>query len=284
MAIVIENLRHTYAVGSTYRHDALVDVSLRINDGESVGIIGHTGSGKTTLVRHINGLLMATSGSVSVDGIEINKNNVKDIRKKVGLVFQYPEHQLFEETVFMDIGYGLFKQGYERKFVEEKIIETIDIIGLDKSLLEKSPFRLSGGEKRKVAIAGVLAMKPNVLILDEPAAGLDPKGRDEIFEAVVKYKKENNATIILVSHSMEDLARYVDRIVVLNKGRIEMDGEVADVFRNDAILKKIGLSVPHITRFMRLLQEKIPDLNSDVFTVEAAKEEILSFVSKRAMQ
>ncbi len=284
MAIVIENLRHTYAVGSTYRHDALVDVSLRINDGESVGIIGHTGSGKTTLVRHINGLLMATSGSVSVDGIEINKNNVKDIRKKVGLVFQYPEHQLFEETVFMDIGYGLFKQGYERKFVEEKIIETIDIIGLDKSLLEKSPFRLSGGEKRKVAIAGVLAMKPKVLILDEPAAGLDPKGRDEIFEAVVKYKKENNATIILVSHSMEDLARYVDRIVVLNKGRIEMDGEVADVFRNDAILKKIGLSVPHITRFMRLLQEKIPDLNSDVFTVEAAKEEILSFVSKRAMQ
>jgi len=284
MAIVIENLRHTYAVGSTYRHDALVDVSLRINDGESVGIIGHTGSGKTTLVRHINGLLMATSGSVSVDGIEINKNNVKDIRKKVGLVFQYPEHQLFEETVFMDIGYGLFKQGYERKFVEEKIIETIDIIGLDKSLLEKSPFRLSGGEKRKVAIAGVLAMKPNVLILDEPAAGLDPKGRDEIFEAVVKYKKENNATIILVSHSMEDLTRYVDRIVVLNKGRIEMDGEVADVFRNDAILKKIGLSVPHITRFMRLLQEKIPDLNSDVFTVEAAKEEILSFVSKRAMQ
>jgi energy-coupling factor transport system ATP-binding protein len=227
---------------------------------------------------------MATSGSVSVDGIEINKNNVKDIRKKVGLVFQYPEHQLFEETVFMDIGYGLFKQGYERKFVEEKIIETIDIIGLDKSLLEKSPFRLSGGEKRKVAIAGVLAMKPKVLILDEPAAGLDPKGRDEIFEAVVKYKKENNATIILVSHSMEDLARYVDRIVVLNKGRIEMDGEVADVFRNDAILKKIGLSVPHITRFMRLLQEKIPDLNSDVFTVEAAKEEILSFVSKRAMQ
>jgi len=284
MAIVIENLRHTYAVGSTYRHDALVDVSLRINDGESVGIIGHTGSGKTTLVRHINGLLMATSGSVSVDGIEINKNNVKDIRKKVGLVFQYPEHQLFEETVFMDIGYGLFKQGYERKFVEEKIIETIDIIGLDKSLLEKSPFRLSGGEKRKVAIAGVLAMKPKVLILDEPAAGLDPKGRDEIFETVVKYKKENNATIILVSHSMEDLARYVDRIVVLNKGRIEMDGEVADVFRNDAILKKIGLSVPHITRFMRLLQEKIPDLNSDVFTVEAAKEEILSFVSKRAMQ
>jgi len=284
MAIVIENLRHTYAVGSTYRHDALVDVSLRINDGESVGIIGHTGSGKTTLVRHINGLLMATSGSVSVDGIEINKNNVKDIRKKVGLVFQYPEHQLFEETVFMDIGYGLFKQGYERKFVEEKIIETIDIIGLDKSLLEKSPFRLSGGEKRKVAIAGVLAMKPKVLILDEPAAGLDPKGRDEIFEAVVKYKKENNATIILVSHSMEDLARYVDRIVVLNKGRIEMDGEVADVFRNDSILKKIGLYVPHITRFMRLLQEKIPDLNSDVFTVEAAKEEILSFVSKRAMQ
>jgi len=284
MAIVIENLRHTYAVGSTYRHDALVDVSLRINDGESVGIIGHTGSGKTTLVRHINGLLMATSGSVSVDGIEINKNNVKDIRKKVGLVFQYPEHQLFEETVFMDIGYGLFKQGYERKFVEEKIIETIDIIGLDKSLLEKSPFRLSGGEKRKVAIAGVLAMKPKVLILDEPAAGLDPKGRDEIFETVVKYKKENNATIILVSHSMEDLARYVDRIVVLNKGRIEMDGEVADVFRNDSILKKIGLSVPHITRFMRLLQEKIPDLNSDVFTVEAAKEEILSFVSKRAMQ
>jgi len=284
MAIVIENLRHTYAVGSTYRHDALVDVSLRINDGESVGIIGHTGSGKTTLVRHINGLLMATSGSVSVDGIEINKNNVKDIRKKVGLVFQYPEHQLFEETVFMDIGYGLFKQGYERKFVEEKIIETIDIIGLDKSLLEKSPFRLSGGEKRKVAIAGVLAMKPKVLILDEPAAGLDPKGRDEIFETVVKYKKENNATIILVSHSMEDLARYVDRIVVLNKGRIEMDGEVADVFRNDSILKKIGLYVPHITRFMRLLQEKIPDLNSDVFTVEAAKEEILSFVSKRAMQ
>lgn len=284
MAIVIENLRHTYAVGSTYKHDALIDVSLRINDEESVGIIGHTGSGKSTLVQHINGLLMPTGGRVSVDEIEINKNNIKDIRKKVGLVFQYPEHQLFEETVFMDIGYGLFKQGHERKAVEEKIIETIDIIGLDKSLLEKSPFRLSGGEKRKVAIAGVLAMKPKVLILDEPAAGLDPKGRDEIYEAVVKYKKENNATIILVSHSMEDLARYVDRIVVLNKGRIEMDGRIAEVFRNDAMLKEIGLSVPQITRFMRLLKERIPDLNSDVFTVEAAKEEILSFMSKRAMQ
>jgi len=284
MAIVIENLRHTYVVGNTYKHDALIDISLRINDGESVGIIGHTGSGKSTLVQHINGLLMPTCGSVSVDEIEINKNNIKDIRKMVGLVFQYPEHQLFEETVYMDIGYGLFKQGYERKWVEEKINETIDIIGLDKSLLEKSPFRLSGGEKRKVAIAGVLAMKPKVLILDEPAAGLDPKGRDEIYDAVVKYKKENNATIILVSHSMEDLARYVDRIVVLNKGRIEMDGGVAEVFKNDAMLKKIGLSVPHITRFMRLLQERIPNINSDVFTVKAAKEEILGYLNKRELQ
>ncbi len=281
MAIVINNLKHTYMVGSPYENNALIDINLNINDGESVGIIGHTGSGKSTLVQHLNGIFVPASGSININGIDVNKKNIKEIRRQVGLVFQYPEHQLFEETVSKDIGYGLYKQGYEGKLVEEKILETIDIIGLDKSLLEKSPFHLSGGEKRKVAIAGVLAMKPKVLILDEPAAGLDPKGRDEIYDAVVKFKKENNATIILVSHSMEDLARYVDRIIVLNKGRIEMDGLVAEVFKNENMLKNIGLSVPQITYFMRLLKEKVPDLNSDVFTVKEAKEAILGYLNKR---
>ncbi|KNY27235.1 Sulfate-transporting ATPase [Pseudobacteroides cellulosolvens ATCC 35603 = DSM 2933] len=281
MAIVINNLRHTYMVGSPYEKNALIDINININDGESVGIIGHTGSGKSTLVQHLNGILMPVSGSININGIDVNKKNMKEIRKQVGLVFQYPEHQLFEETVFKDIGYGLSKQGYEGKTVEEKILQTINIIGLDKNLLEKSPFRLSGGEKRKVAIAGVLAMKPKVLILDEPGAGLDPKGRDEIYDAVVKFKKENNATIILVSHSMEDLARYVDRIIVLNRGRIEMDGTVAEVFKNDELLKNIGLSVPQITCFMRLLKKKLPELNSDVFTVKEAKEAILGYLNKR---
>ena len=281
MAIVINNLKHTYMVGSPYENNALIDINLNINDGESVGIIGHTGSGKSTLVQHLNGIFVPASGSININGIDVNKKNIKEIRRQVGLVFQYPEHQLFEETVSKDIGYGLYKQGYEGKLVEEKILETIDIIGLDKSLLEKSPFHLSGGEKRKVAIAGVLAMKPKVLILDEPAAGLDPKGRDEIYDAVVKFKKENNATIILVSHSMEDLARYVDRIIVLNKGRIEMDGLVAEVFKNENMLKNIGLSVPQITYFMRLLKEKVPVLNSDVFTVKEAKEAILGYLNKR---
>lgn len=281
MAIVIKNLKHTYMVGSPYENNALIDINLNINDGESVGIIGHTGSGKSTLVQHLNGIIIPVCGSININGIEVNKKNIKEIRRQVGLVFQYPEHQLFEETVSKDIGYGLFKQGYEGKLVEEKILETIDTIGLDKSLLGKSPFHLSGGEKRKVAIAGVLAMKPKVLILDEPAAGLDPKGRDEIYDAVVKFKKENNATIILVSHSMEDLARYVDRIIVLNKGRIEMDGTVAEVFKNENMLKNIGLSVPQITYFMRLLKEKLPELNSDVFTVKEAKEAILGYLNKR---
>lgn len=281
MAIVIKNLKHTYMVGSPYENNALIDINLNINDGESVGIIGHTGSGKSTLVQHLNGIIIPVCGSININGIEVNKKNIKEIRRQVGLVFQYPEHQLFEETVSKDIGYGLFKQGYEGKLVEEKILETIDTIGLDKSLLGKSPFHLSGGEKRKVAIAGVLAMKPKVLILDEPAAGLDPKGRDEIYDAVVKFKKENNATIILVSHSMEDLARYVDRIIVLNRGRIEMDGMVAEVFKNENMLKNIGLSVPQITYFMRLLKEKLPELNSDVFTVKEAKEAILGYLNKR---
>jgi energy-coupling factor transport system ATP-binding protein len=280
MAITIENLKYTYMAGSPYEKDALTDINLTIGDGESVGIIGHTGSGKSTLVQHLNGILIPTSGTININGIEIGKKTIKEIRKQVGLVFQYPEHQLFEENVLKDIGYGLIKQGYEEKPVEEKVLKTINIIGLDKNLLNKSPFHISGGEKRKVAIAGVLAMSPKILILDEPAAGLDPKGRDEVYDAVIKYKKENNATVILVSHSMEDLAKCVDRIIVLNKGRIEMDGTLSEVFQNNEMLKKIGLSIPHITYFIRLLKEKIPGLNTDVFTVNDAKEAILKYIKK----
>ncbi|HEY9060276.1 MAG TPA: energy-coupling factor transporter ATPase [Pseudobacteroides sp.] len=280
MAITIKNLKFTYMTGSPYEKDALKDINITIDDGEAIGIIGHTGSGKSTLVQHLNGILMASSGSINISGIEVSQKNIKEIRKQVGLVFQYPEHQLFEETVFKDIGYGLIKQGYEEKYIEEKVLNTIKIIGLNKNLLEKSPFNLSGGEKRKVAIAGVLAMSPKILVLDEPAAGLDPKGRDEVYDAIIKYKKENNATLILVSHSMEDLARCVGRIIVLNKGRIQMDGTLSEVFQNDEMLNKIGLSIPQITYFMRLLRERIPALSAEAFTVNEAKDIILSYLRR----
>lgn len=280
MAISIKNLNYTYMAGSPYEKNALTDISISVDDGEAVGIIGHTGSGKSTLVQLLNGILIPSCGIININGIDVSKKNIREVRKQVGLVFQYPEHQLFEETVYKDIGYGLIKQGYECEYIEEKVLDTIKILGLNEKLLEKSPFNLSGGEKRKVAIAGVLVMSPKILVLDEPAAGLDPKGRDEVYDAVIKYKKENNATVILVSHSMEDLARCVERIIVLNKGRIEMDGTLSQVFRNDEMLKKIGLSIPPITYFMRLLGDKITDLSSDAFTVNEARDIILRYLGR----
>ncbi|MDP4179754.1 MAG: energy-coupling factor transporter ATPase [Bacillota bacterium] len=282
MSILINNLNYIYMSETPYEKTALSDINIKINEGEFVGIIGHTGSGKSTLIQHFNGILKPTIGKVTINGLDISKENLKEIRRQVGIVFQYPEHQLFEDTVYNDIGFGLKKLGMAREKIEEQILSAIELIGLDNKILHKSPFELSGGQKRKAAIAGVIAMKPKILVLDEPAAGLDPVGREEIYNAIINYRKENNATVILVSHNMEDLARLAQRIIVLNEGKIEMEGTVSEIFKKSDVLEKIGLSVPQITYFMKGLKKYLPDINDNVYTIKEAKEEILNFIKKRA--
>ncbi|NTV89323.1 MAG: energy-coupling factor transporter ATPase [Clostridiales bacterium] len=280
MSIVIENLSYIYMEGTPFEKTALKEINLEIKDGEFVGIIGHTGSGKSTLVQHFNGLFKPTSGKVMINGTNTAGKNLKELRKQVGIVFQYPEHQLFEETVYKDIAFGLNKMKLSDDEVKSRIEEVINIVGLKPEVLDKSPFELSGGQKRRVAIAGVLVMKPSVLILDEPTAGLDPRGRDEIFEFIRSMHDKLGITIILVSHSMEDIARLVGRVIVMNHGAIVMDGLVSDIFRQTEKLESIGLSAPQISYLMKKLGAVIPGIDENVFTVGAATDVLLGYLRR----
>ncbi len=278
MPIKVEDLYYTYMGGGPFEKNALHDVNIEIDDGAFIGIIGHTGSGKSTLIQHLNGILKPTKGRVVINGIDTKQKNLKELRQQVGIVFQYPEHQLFEETVKKDISFGLLKQGLSQKEIDERVISSIQSVGLDETVLEKSPFELSGGQKRRVAIAGVVAMAPNILILDEPTAGLDPKGRDEIFGYITKLHKDSNMTIILVSHSMEDIARLSERVIVMNEGTVFMDKPSKEIYSQPEELEKIGLSAPQITYLMKKLKAVYPGINDNIFTVEDAAKELAKYL------
>ena len=283
MSIKIENLVHVYMPKSPFEKVALDNVNIEINDNEFVALIGHTGSGKSTLIQHMNGLLKPTSGRIIVDGQDITKPGIKltDIRKKVGLVFQYPEYQLFEETIEKDIEYGPRNLGLEQEEITRRVKSAMKMVGLDYELYRnKSPFDLSGGQKRRVAIAGVIAMEPKILILDEPTAGLDPKGRDDILEQIKKLHDEYKMTIILVSHSMEDVGKLAGRIIVMNNGKVALEGTPAKVFKEVDILEGIGLAVPQVTYLMRALKEKGFDVSDEVYTINQGKEELLRILKK----
>jgi energy-coupling factor transport system ATP-binding protein len=277
MSIIVDKLNYIYSPGTAYQKHALKDINLEITEGEFIGLIGHTGSGKSTFIQHLNGLIRGTSGSIYFNGQNIYDAgyNMKGLRSKVGLVFQYPEHQLFETNVFKDVCFGPSNQGLEALQVELRAYEALKMVGIDNSLLDASPFELSGGQKRRVAIAGVLAMKPEVLILDEPTAGLDPKGRDEILEQIAKLHKENKLTIILVSHSMEDVAKYVDRLIVMNRGEVAFNDTPRKVFAHYKELEKIGLAAPQVTYVMNELRMHGLPVSIEATTIEEAKEEIL---------
>ena len=283
MLLIADHVSYIYSPGTAYEKKALDDVSLTINKGEFIGIIGHTGSGKSTLIQHFNGLEKATSGTIYFDGQDIYDKdfNMKSLRSRVGLVFQYPEHQLFETTVLEDVKFGPKNLGLSKVEVDLRAFEAIKQVGLSEKCYDDSPFELSGGQKRRVAIAGVLAMKPEILILDEPTAGLDPRGRDEILDQIAKLHKEG-LTVILVSHSMEDVAKYADRIIAMNSGKVAFDGTPKEVFRHYKELERMGLSAPQITYVMQEMKELGLDVDMDVSTVEEAKEEILkAFHSKK---
>ncbi|KGM95892.1 ABC transporter [Clostridium novyi A str. 4552] len=281
MSIEIKNLTHIYMPGSPFERKALDNVNVSIEDGEFVALIGHTGSGKSTLIQHINGLLKASSGNIIIDGVDITSEKVKlsEIRKKVGLVFQYPEYQLFEETIEKDIAFGPKNLGLNDEQVSKRVKKAMNIVGLGYEVYkDKSPFDLSGGQKRRVAIAGVVAMEPKVLILDEPAAGLDPKGREDILEKVKQLKEEYNMTIILVSHSMDDVAKIAERVLVMDKGKCILDGTIKEVFKKVDILESVGLAVPQVTYLVRALKRKGFNIPEDIFTIEEAKKEILKII------
>jgi len=278
MSIILENLSYVYMKGTPFEKKALDNINMEIRDGEFLGIIGHTGSGKSTLVQHLNGILKPTFGKVYLDGEDITSKNARELRNKVGIVFQYPEHQLFEETVFKDIAFGLVKRGYKEDEIESRAKNSVKAVGLSDEILSKSPFELSGGEKRRVAIAGVLVLEPKILVLDEPTAGLDPKGRDDIYELISDFHNNFNVTIILVSHSMEDIAKIVKRVIVMNRGTIEMEGTLGEVFKQSERLEEIGLSVPQITYLMKKLKNYIPGINENIFTVAQAKDEIMKYI------
>lgn len=285
MSIKIENLTHVYMPKSPFEKIALNDVSLEINDGDFIALIGHTGSGKSTLIQHLNGLLEPTIGKIIVDGIDLTDKNTKlsDIRKKIGLVFQYPEYQLFEETIALDIAYGPKNLGLSDDEIETRVKNSMEKVGLDyDKYKDQSPFELSGGQKRRVAIAGVIAMEPKVLILDEPTAGLDPKGRDEILEQIQKLHDDFGMTIIIVSHSMEDVAKIAKRVIVMNKGEAILDGTPAEVFKNVDTLEDVGLAVPQVTYLVRELKKKGIEISEDIYTVEAAKNELIKMLKGRA--
>lgn len=284
MSIKIENLTHIYMPKTPFEKKALDNVSLEIKQGEFVALIGHTGSGKSTLIQHINGLLKPTSGSLLIDDIDITVKKAKltNIRKKVGLVFQYPEYQLFEETIEKDIAFGPQNLGLDNDEINKRVRRAMKIVGLDyEQFKDKSPFEISGGQKRRVAIAGVVAMEPSVLILDEPTAGLDPKGRDDILNKIVELYKENNITIILVSHSMEDVAKVANRIIVMDSGTCILDGTPAKIFKEIEKLETVGLAVPQVTYLIRELRRKGFQISEDIFTIEKAKQELLKILKKQ---
>lgn len=276
MSIKVKDVNYTYSQGTAYEMHALKDINLEIPDGQFVGLIGHTGSGKSTLVQHLNGLVRATSGRIYYNGRDIYGENfsMKELRSNVGLVFQYPEHQLFEIDVLTDVCFGPKNLGYSKEEAEEKAKEALRMVGLGEEYYKRSPFELSGGQKRRVAIAGVLAMEPQMLILDEPTAGLDPKGRDEILDQISLLQKERGITVVLVSHSMEDVARYVDRIIVMNQGEVRFDGTPKEVFRHYKELEEIGLAAPQVTYMMQELKAKGADVDTDATTIEEAADAI----------
>lgn len=280
MPVEIKNLNHVYMKDTVFQHKALNDVSLTIEDGEFIGLIGHTGSGKSTLIQHLNALLKPSSGNIIIDGIDITQKGValRKIRQTVGLVFQYPEHQLFEETVFKDVAFGPQNLGLPKEEIALRVKEALMLVGLDyDKLKDVSPFELSGGQKRRVAIAGVLAMKPKVLILDEPTAGLDPKGRDEILGEIKRLHQLQKITVVLVSHSMEDIANLVDRIIVMSKGKIVLTDTPRNVFKQAEMLKSIGLDVPQVTHLVNELNKKGLGIK-DCISVDEAYAELIKYL------
>ncbi|MFZ5942561.1 MAG: energy-coupling factor transporter ATPase [Bacillota bacterium] len=281
MSIEILNLYHTYQTGTPYETHALQDINIKINEGDFIGLIGHTGSGKSTLIQHLNGLLKPSKGEIRIDGVNITEKGIKlrDIRKKVGLVFQYPEHQLFEETVLKDISFGPLNLGISSEEVNQRVKKAMEMVNLKyEQIKDQSPFNLSGGQKRRVAIAGVLAMEPKYLVLDEPTAGLDPRGRDEILEQIKYLHKTLKITIILVSHSMDDVARLANKLIVMHKGKVELEGTPREVFQKPEILKAIGLGVPTVSALVKCLGNKGFPIKTDLLTMEEAKEEILRII------
>lgn len=285
MSIKVRNLTYIYDEGMPFENRAIDDISFDIEDNDFVGLIGHTGSGKSTLIQHLNGLLKPSSGSIYINDFEITQKdiNLTEIRKRVGVVFQYPEYQLFEETIEKDIAFGPGNMGLDEEEITKRVKASMEAVGLDyEEYREKSPFELSGGQKRRVAIAGVIAMDPEVLILDEPTAGLDPGGREEIFELIKKLHRERNITVILSSHSMDDMAKLVKTLIVMNKGKIEFMGNPREVFKNNAHrLKEIGLDIPQVLELAIKLREKGFDIRQDIITPEEAKNEILRVIGGR---
>lgn len=280
----LKNICYTYGVGTPFEKKAVNDVSFSVNKGELIGIIGHTGSGKSTLVQMLNGLMKPTSGQVLLDGVDIwdKPKEIRKIRFKVGMVFQYPEYQLFEETVYKDIAFGPTNKGLSAEEIDKEVRRAARFTGLKDELLDKSPFDLSGGEKRRAAIAGVIAMDSDVLVLDEPTAGLDPMGRDVLLSQIVRYHKERQNTVLLVSHSMEDIARVADRIVVMNKSKLVMFDETQKVFARGDELEKIGLRIPQITKIMSQLRKRGVDVPEGILTVDSAVDYLLPLIKKEA--
>ena len=285
MSVIVKNLTYIYDEGMPFASKAIDDISFEIKDNDFVGLIGHTGSGKSTLIQHLNGLLKPSSGEIIVNGFNITDKdlNLTEIRKRVGIVFQYPEYQLFEETVEKDIAFGPGNLGLDEEEISKRVKKSMEAVGLDYEIYkDKSPFDLSGGQKRRVAIAGVIAMNPEVLILDEPTAGLDPGGRDEIFNLIKKLHRDNNITIILSSHSMDDMAKLAQTIIVMNHGKIEFMGTPREVFTSHAArLREIGLDVPQVLELATKLRNKGFDIRPDVLTVEEIKDEILKVMRGR---
>lgn len=278
MSIKVEQLSHIYSPGTPFESVALKNVNFEVSNGEFIGLIGHTGSGKSTLIQHLNGLLKATSGKIYIDGMDLTSADVTltDIRKKVGLVFQYPEYQLFEETIEKDIAFGPSKLNLSAEEITKRVKEAMQMVGLNyEALKDKSPFELSGGQKRRVAIAGVLAMKPDILILDEPTAGLDPKGRDEILNQIRVVQQTYGTTIILVSHSMDDVSRLVNRLIVMNRGEVAFDGTPRQIFAHQQKMEAIGLGVPKVVELSNKLREQGWEISEDILTLEEMKEAIL---------
>ena len=277
MSIILDKVNYVYSEETAYRIQALKDVSLEIPHGQFVGIIGHTGSGKSTLIQHLNGLMKATSGRILYDGQNIYDDgyDMRKLRGQVGLVFQYPEYQLFEADVLSDVCFGPKNQGLSQEECEARAKEALEMVGFPEKYYRQSPFELSGGQKRRAAIAGILAMRPKVLILDEPTAGLDPKGRDEILDQVERLHKETGMTVILVSHSMEDIARYVERIIVMNRGEKMLDGTPGEVFSHYKELEKVGLAAPQVTYVMHDLKERGFAVSPDATTIQEAADEIM---------
>ena len=279
----IDNLTHTYSAGTPFQRSAVEGLSLTVGKGEFLGIIGHTGSGKSTLIQHLNGLLQPTSGHILLEGKDIwaEPKKIRDVRFKVGLVFQYPEYQLFEETCYKDIAFGPKNMGLDDAEIDRRVHEAADFVGLDPALLERSPFELSGGQKRRVAVAGVMAMKPRILVLDEPAAGLDPEGRDDILSEVKEYHKKTGTTVLLVSHSMEDIAKYANRVLVMSNKKIAMYDTVEKVFARAPELLELGLSVPQVTKIFLKLREMGVDVPADVYTIPYAVKMIVEAKRRR---